>query len=70
MDGELLRAVVDIHMVELNIRIVLVMDLDDGASPEAGGRKDIGFVDTCQVTMTLAAASMAKRVMRSTSGTE
>ena len=54
MDGELLRAVVDIHMVELNIRIVLVMDLDDGASPEAGGRKDIGFVDTCQVTMTLA----------------
>lgn len=54
MDGELLRAVVDIHMVKLNIRIVLVMDLDDGASPEAGGRKDIGFVDTCHVTMTLA----------------
>lgn len=57
-------------MVELNIRIVLVMDLGDGASPEAGGRKDIGFVDTGHVAMTLAGSSMANRVMRSTSGTE
>lgn len=44
VDGELLGAVVYVHVVEFDVGVFFVMDADDGAAPEAGCGEDVGFV--------------------------